>query len=96
MQVLITYDVATSSEGGTKRLRQVAKICLDYGQRVQFSVFECQVNPAQYVEMKQRLEKVIDDKIDSLRFYNLGAAWDQRVEHIGTKTSFDPSGPLII
>ena len=96
MHVLVTYDVATSSEGGAKRLRRVAKVCLDYGQRVQFSVFECEVNTAQYVEMKQRLHKVIDDTQDSLRFYNLGAVWGQRVEHIGVKTSFDPSAPLIL
>lgn len=96
MHLLITYDVATSTEGGQKRLRRVAKICLDYGQRVQFSVFECQINPVQYVELKSRLSKEIDSAIDSLRFYNLGAAWDQRVEHIGAKASFDPSAPLIV
>jgi CRISPR-associated protein Cas2 len=96
MHVLITYDVATSSDGGQKRLRRVAKICLDYGQRVQFSVFECQMNPAQYVELKNRLGKEIDSLKDSLRFYNLGATWDQRVEHVGAKSSFNPSGPLVV
>lgn len=96
MHVLITYDVATSSEGGQKRLRRVAKICLDYGQRVQFSVFECQVDPARYVELKNRLEKAIQTDKDSLRFYNLGSTWNQRVEHVGVKSSFDPSSPLIV
>ncbi len=96
MHLLITYDVATSTDGGQKRLRRVAKICLDYGQRVQFSVFECQVDPAQYVDLKSRLSKEIDSEKDSLRFYNLGATWDQRVEHLGAKASFNPSAPLIV
>jgi CRISPR-associated protein Cas2 len=96
MHLLITYDVATSSVGGQKRLRRVAKACLDYGQRVQFSVFECQIDPARYEQLKARLAKEIDPQADSLRFYNLGASWDQRVEHIGVKSSFDPSGPLVI
>lgn len=96
MQLLVTYDVATSSKGGARRLRRVAKICLDYGQRVQFSVFECEVDPAQYVQLKQRLSEAADLKQDSLRFYNLGAHWDRRVEHLGTKPTFDPKGPLII
>lgn len=96
MQVLITYDVATSSDGGARRLRRVAKICLDYGQRVQFSVFECQMNSAQYVEMKTRLAREIDETQDSLRFYILGSSWDQKVVHLGVKSSFDPSGPLVL
>jgi CRISPR-associated protein Cas2 len=96
MQLLVTYDVATASEGGARRLRRVAKICLDYGQRVQNSVFECEVDPARSVEMKARLFEVADLAQDSLRFYNLGADWDRRVEHHGAKPSFDPKGPLIV
>lgn len=96
MHVLITYDVATSADGGQKRLRRVAKACLDYGQRVQYSVFECQVDPAQYVQLKDRLVREIDPQTDSLRFYNLGAEWDKRVEHIGSKSSFNPTGPLVV
>ncbi|MDD5200346.1 MAG: CRISPR-associated endonuclease Cas2 [Terrimicrobiaceae bacterium] len=96
MQLLITYDVATGTEGGRRRLRRVAKICLDYGQRVQNSVFECEVDPARYVELKARLAEVADLEHDSLRFYNLGADWDQRVEHRGAKASFDPKGTLIV
>ena len=96
MQLLITYDVSTSSEGGARRLRRVAKVCLDYGQRVQNSVFECQVDPAQFVELKARLFGITNLDHDSIRFYNLGADWDRRVEHYGTKPSMNPSGPLIV
>lgn len=96
MQLLITYDVATSTEGGQRRLRRVAKVCLDYGQRVQNSVFECQIDPAQFVELKKRLFAIVDLEHDSLRFYNLGADWDRRVEHHGVKPSMDPNGPLIV
>ncbi len=96
MQTLLTYDVATSTDGGARRLRRVAKVCLDYGQRVQNSVFECEVNPAQLVEMRSRLLAIVDLEHDSLRFYNLGADWDRRVEHHGTKPSYDPKGSLII
>ncbi len=96
MHLLITYDVATSTPGGQRRLRRVAKICLDYGQRVQFSVFECKVDPAQAVHLKQRLSGEIDPTSDSLRFYNLGADWNARVEHIGANTTYDPGGGLIV
>jgi len=96
MQLLITYDVATATEDGWRRLRRVAKVCLDYGQRVQNSVFECELDPARMVELKNRLLEVMDMEQDSLRFYNLGAEWDRRVEHYGTKTSFNPKGGTLI
>lgn len=96
MMVLITYDVRTESPGGARRLRRVAKICQDYGQRVQYSVFECLIDPAQWTVMKQLLEEEIDPAEDSLRFYMLGANWQRRVEHIGAKASYDPEGPLIV
>ena len=96
MQLLVTYDVSTMDKSGQRRLRRVAKACLDYGQRVQNSVFECKVSPAELVEMKVRLLDLIDEKTDSLRFYNLGAEWDRRVEHYGSKPSLDPDGPLIV
>lgn len=96
MQLLITYDVATSSDGGARRLRRVAKVCLDYGQRVQNSVFECEIDPARFVELKTRLYEIVDRELDSLRFYNLGADWDRRVEHYGAKPSLNPKGPLIV
>jgi CRISPR-associated protein Cas2 len=96
MYVLITYDVATSSEGGTKRLRQVAKVCLDYGQRVQNSVFECSVAPAQMVELRSKLESIIDPTLDSLRYYHLGSNWQRKVDHVGAKASYNVEGPLIV
>ena len=96
MFVLVSYDVSTSSPGGPRRLRRVAKACQDYGQRVQFSVFECIVDPAQWENLKQRLINEIDPEKDSLRFYYLGSNWRRRVEHIGAKAAFDQEGPLII
>jgi len=96
MFVLVTYDVKTSDPGGNKRLRRVAKACRDYGQRVQFSVFECIVDPAQWTNLKQRLIREIDEEADSLRFYFLGSNWKRRVEHIGAKPGIDQEGTLII
>ena len=95
MMVLITYDVSTESEGGKRRLRRVARACKDYGQRVQFSVFECEVAPAQWVKLRARLLDEIDVDKDSLRFYQLGANWQPRVEHVGAKPALDLSGPLV-
>jgi CRISPR-associated protein Cas2 len=96
MMVLVSYDVATTSKGGTRRLRRIAKVCTDYGQRVQFSVFECIVDPAQWTLMRQKLIKIIDKEQDSLRFYFLGANWKHRVEHVGAKEVIDTEGPLIV
>jgi len=96
MLVLITYDVSTSTEGGTRRLRQVAKACLDYGQRVQNSVFECNVDASQFVFLQKRLLKLIDARHDSLRFYHLGVEWKRKVEHYGVNPSVDIDGPLIL
>lgn len=96
MMVLISYDVATSEEGGARRLRNVAKICKNHGQRVQYSVFECVVSPAQWTMLRQQLKTAIDPNADSLRFYFLGANWRRRIEHIGAKATFDQEGPLII
>lgn len=96
MFVLVSYDVATSEPGGQKRLRRVAKACKNYGQRVQFSVFECIVDPAQWAIFRQRLLAEINPEEDSLRFYFLGSNWRHRVEHVGAKASFDQEGPLII
>lgn len=95
MMVLITYDVRTEDAAGRKRLRRVSKACLDYGQRVQYSVFECEVTPAQWVELRARLCNLIDPSQDSLRFYSLGANWQRRVEHVGAKPATDFGGPLI-
>lgn len=96
MLILVTYDVRTSDEGGAGRLRRVAKACRDVGQRVQFSVFEIEVDPAQWVKLKARLQAIIDPSADSLRFYHLGSNWRRRVEHIGAKPSTDLEGPLIV
>ena len=95
MLVLVTYDVRTENKAGQKRLRDVAKICENYGQRVQYSVFECLVEPDQWVKIKHRLIEKIKPDEDSLRFYFLGKNWKLRVEHVGAKTAYDPEGPLV-
>ena len=96
MLVLVAYDVNTETKSGQKRLRHVAKICENRGQRVQNSVFECLVDPAQWAELKQKLIDTIEPKTDSLRFYFLGKNWQRRVEHVGAKPSYNPEGPLIV
>jgi CRISPR-associated protein Cas2 len=96
MMVLVSYDVATTENKGARRLRRVAKICKNHGQRVQYSVFECIVDPAQWTMMRQQLVEVIDHDHDSLRFYFLGANWRRRVEHVGAKESIDQEGLLIV
>lgn len=95
MLVLVTYDVSTESKEGRRRLRRIAKACMDYGQRVQYSVFECDVSPAQWTELRARLVALVDQDEDSLRFYLLGSNWRRRVEHVGTKPAVDFDGPLI-
>ena len=95
MMILVSYDVSTASPSGEKRLRKVAKTCRDLGQRVQFSVFEVEVEPAQWVILRQRLCELIDPSVDSLRFYHLGAKWQSKVEHVGAKPSIDFKAPLI-
>lgn len=96
MLVLISYDVATSDKSGQRRLRRVAKACEDYGLRVQYSVFECVIDPAQWVSLRQELIEEIDTDKDSLRFYFLGSSWKRKVEHIGAKQIPDLDGPLIV
>jgi CRISPR-associated protein Cas2 len=96
MVVLVTYDVATSSKGGSRRLRRVARVCSNYGQRVQNSVFECLVDASQWVKLRAALVAEIKESEDSLRFYMLGNEWRQRVEHVGAKPSYDPEGALIL
>jgi CRISPR-associated protein Cas2 len=96
MMVVVSYDVSTSDAEGQGRLRRVAKVCKDYGQRVQFSVFECSLDPAKWAFFRDRLIKQIDPDKDSLRFYFLGANWRRRVEHIGAKKTIDPDEPLVV
>jgi len=96
MLVLVTYDVRTSEGDGAARLRRVAKACRDYGQRVQYSVFEIEVDPAQWTKLKARLERLIEADHDSLRYYYLGSNWQRRVEHVGAKPATDLGGTLIV
>lgn len=93
--MIVSYDVSTEGSG-QRRLRRVAKACQDFGQRVQFSVFECIVDPAQWAVLRQRLINEIDPEKDSLRFYFLGSNWKHRVEHVGAKKTLDQDGPLIV
>lgn len=95
MLVLVSYDVAIE-ENGQNRLRRVARACQDYGQRVQYSVFECLVDPTQWTLLRQRLIDEIDPAMDSLRFYFLGSNWKRKVEHIGAKKALDMEGVLMI
>lgn len=96
MLVLVAYDVNVQTKEGRRRLRRVAKTCVNHGQRVQNSVFECLVDPALWVSFKNALEKEINPEEDSLRYYFLGKNWKRRVEHVGAKPSYDPEGPLIV
>lgn len=94
--VLVAYDVNTETPKGRRRLRRVAKMCENRGQRVQNSLFECLLEPAQWTELRGRLVAEINEDKDSLRFYFLGKNWKRRVEHVGAKPTYDPEGPLIV
>ena len=96
MQVLITYDVETISVQGRKRLRKVAKVCTDYGQRVQNSVFEMNIYPEDLVQIKNKLSEIIDPDQDSVRIYNLGKNWQRKVETMGVDESYNPESDLLI
>lgn len=96
MLVLVTYDVSTETKKGRTRLRRIAKACEDMGQRVQNSVFECLLEPAQWEVLRSRLIEEINTAEDSLRFYFLGKNWKSRVEHVGAKPSYDPEGPIVV
>ena len=96
MLVVVSYDVSTMDPEGPKRLRRVARICKNYGQRVQYSVFECEVEPAMWVFLRKKLIEVIDPEADSLRFYFLGSNWKRRIEQVGVRKALDPGEPLIV
>jgi CRISPR-associated protein Cas2 len=96
MLVVVSYDVSTKDPSGAKRLRRVAKACVDVGQRVQNSVFECIVDPTQWTKLKLRLFQEFDPEEDSLRFYFLGANFKNRIEHHGAKKTLDLEGPLLL
>ncbi len=95
MLVLVTYDVSTTTAEGQKRLRQVAKCCMKYGQRVQNSVFECVLDEGQYLKLQHQLLKIIDARQDSIRFYNLGNKYQTKIEHYGAKPTYEAEGVLI-
>lgn len=94
--IIVSYDVSTANPEGERRLRRIAKACQDYGQRVQYSIFEVEVDPARWVFLKQHLCDLIDPNVDSLRFYHLGSNWRGKVEHVGAKSTLDLGGPLIL
>ncbi len=96
MMGLVSYDVSTRDDAGRRRLRRVARLCEDHGQRVQNSVFECVVDAAQWVVLRASLMSEADPAHDSLRFYFLGVEWRRRVEHVGAKPAYDPEAPLIV
>jgi len=96
MMILVTYDVSFKNETGPKRLRKMAKLCQVFGQRVQYSVFEIEVDMAQWTRLKNDLIKVMDENEDSLRIYYLGNNWERRVEHIGAKKTLDLNGLLLV
>jgi CRISPR-associated protein Cas2 len=96
MLVVITYDVNTETVAGRKRLRQIAKQCINYGQRVQNSVFECSLDATQYRLLQAKLCEIMDKERDSLRFYNLGNHYQTKVEYFGAKSSYEPEGLLIL
>jgi len=96
MMVLVSYDVSTTTSAGCRRLRKTAETCLNYGTRVQNSVFECQVTPAQWEKLKSKLLSIYDEAQDSLRFYHLGSNWKRRVEHHGAGPVGDLDDPMII
>ena len=96
MYILITYDINVTTNKGQSRLRKVAKICVNYGQRVQNSVFECKVTEAELLKIKKQLEDVIDKETDSLRFYRLGENYDKKGQHIGAKQTYKFDDPMIL
>ena len=96
MYIFVTYDVDTTDKSGQRRLRRVAKACLDYGQRVQNSVFECELTEVQLCMLKERIKEIIDQSLDSIRFYHLNRSENRRVEVMGVETSFDVNDAIII
>ena len=96
MYILVTYDVDTTDKSGQRRLRRVAKACLDYGQRVQNSVFECELTEVQLCMLKERIKEIIDHSLDSIRFYHLNRSENRRVEGMGVETAFNVNDSIVI
>ena len=95
MMVVISYDISLEDTAGARRLRRISDACKDFGQRVQYSVFECILDPAQWVALKERLKEEMNTEKDSIRVYYLGSNWRRRIEHIGAKEAMDQEGPLV-
>ncbi|MDO4335262.1 MAG: CRISPR-associated endonuclease Cas2 [Bacteroidales bacterium] len=96
MYILVTYDIETKNNEGQQRLRKIAKCCRNYGQRVQSSVFECEVTPSQLLSLKHQLISIIDKNVDSIRIYHMGNNYHSKIERIGVETAIDIQGDLII
>ncbi|NLS85594.1 MAG: CRISPR-associated endonuclease Cas2 [Ruminococcaceae bacterium] len=96
MMVIISYDVSPQTADGRRRLRKVAKVCQNYGQRVQNSIFEANLDYGTFLKVKEQLTQIVDEEKDSLRFYYLGNNWHGKIEHIGAKPSYDPEGVIIL
>ena len=96
MLMLVSYDVSTVNSAGKSRLRRIAKACQNWGIRVQNSVFECNVSPAQWIQLRAELERIFDPATDSLRYYNLGDNYSKRIEHVGAKIALDVEKPIVI
>lgn len=96
MLILVTYDVNVETPEGRRRLRRVAKLCVNHGQRVQNSVFEILADNAMWIKLREKLQQEVEPEKDSLRYYYLGNNWHSRVEHFGAKPTYDPEGPLIV
>ncbi|MCW5651674.1 MAG: CRISPR-associated endonuclease Cas2 [Ramlibacter sp.] len=96
MMVLVSYDVSTLDKAGARRLRRIARVCQNFGQRVQMSVFEIEIDTARWVKLQNELRDLIDPTTDSLRFYYLGKSWQQKVEHVGAKPTLDLNAPLVL
>ena len=94
--MLVSYDVSTIDTAGKRRLRRIAKACQNWGVRVQNSVFECNVNPAQWVQLKEELEQIFEPATDSLRYYTLGDSYTNRIEHVGAKPTIDVEQPMVL
>lgn len=96
MMVLVSYDVSVKDSDGKRRLRQIAKLCVSYGQRVQNSVFEINVDYSKFMLLKHKLVELMDANLDSLRFYYLGNKWQGKVEHLGAKKTYNVEGLLLV
>lgn len=96
MNILLCYDISTINASGRRRLRKIAKLCEDYGQRVQFSVFECIISPSDYVVLKNEIQKILDEESDSIRIYHLHKNWSERLEILGNHDTYNPEEDVFV